>query len=379
LPFDPTKVAHNLRFERYVSDNSYQRPRLVSAGVVRRVYYTLRPLLPVPVRKYFQRVYLRGWDRRPFPNWPVDLSVEKILERFLVLSMKAKGLDEVPFIWYWPEGAQSCALMTHDVETTAGRDFCATLMDIDDEFGVKASFQIVPEERYKVAEGFLRSIRERGFEILVQDLNHDGYLYSDWHEFLRRAKLINQYGREYTARGFRAGVMYRNQEWYSELDFSYDMSVPNVAHLDPQPGGCCTVFPYFIGDMLELPVTTTQDYTLFHILRQSDISHWKRQARLILERHGLISFIVHPDYIMGRAHLQLYRDLLAYLSSLRAEENVWIALPGEVDGWWRARSRMTLVSEAGRWHIEGPQKERARIAYARVENDRVAYRLGTKS
>jgi len=379
LPFDPTKVVHNLRFERYVSNNSYQRSRLVSVGVVRTAYYTLRPLLPVPVRKYFQRVYLRGWDRRPFPNWPVDLSVEKILERFLVLSIKAKGLDEVPFIWYWPEGAQSCALMTHDVETTAGRDFCATLMDIDDEFGVKASFQIVPEERYKVAEDFLRSIRERGFEILVQDLNHDGYLYSDWHEFLRRAKLINQYGREYTARGFRAGVMYRNQEWYSELDFSYDMSVPNVAHLDPQPGGCCTVFPYFIGDMLELPVTTTQDYTLFHILRQSDISHWKRQARLILERHGLISFIVHPDYIMGRAHLQLYRDLLAYLSSLRAEENVWIPLPGEADSWWRARSRMALVSEAGRWHIEGPQKERARIAYARVENDRVMYRLGTKS
>jgi hypothetical protein len=379
LPFDPTKVADNLRFERYVLGNSYQRPRLLGMGAVRRAYYTLRPLLPVPIRRYFQRLYLRGWHQRPFPNWPVDLSVEKILERFLVLSMRAKGLDEVPFIWYWPEGAQSCVLMTHDVETALGRDFCATLMDIDDEFGVKASYQIVPEERYQVTEGLLSSIRERGFEILIQDLNHDGYLYSDWDEFLRRAKRINQYGREYGARGFRAGVMYRNQDWYSELDFSYDMSVPNVAHLDPQPGGCCTVFPYFIGDILELPVTATQDYTLFHILRQSDISHWKRQARLILERHGLISFIVHPDYITARAHQQLYRGLLTYLSSLRAQENVWVTLPGEVNSWWRARSRMTLVCEAGRWHIEGPQKERARIGYARVENDRIVYRLGTES
>jgi hypothetical protein len=139
------------------------------------------------------------------------------------------------------------------------------------------------------------------------------------------------------------------------------------------------VFPYFIGDMLELPVTTTQDYTLFHILGYSDISHWKRQVRLILERHGLISFIVHPDYIVARTAQQLYKDLLAYLCELRAEQNLWIALPGEVDSWWRARSQMTLVCEAGRWHIEGPQKERARIAYARIENDRVAYRLEIES
>jgi hypothetical protein len=300
-----------------------------------------------------------------------------ILERILVLSMKAKGLDEVPFIWYWPEGAQGCVLMTHDVETASGRDFCATLMNIDDEFGMKASFQIVPQERYAVAEGFLRSLRERGFEILVHDLNHDGYLYSDWNEFLRRAKLINQYGREYGARGFRAGVMYRNQDWYSELDFSYDMSIPNVAHLDPQAGGCCTVFPYFIGDLLELPLTTTQDYTLFHILKQTDIGHWMTQARLILERHGLVSFIVHPDYIVAPAAQQLYKDLLAYLRRLREEENVWITLPGEADNWWRARSQMILVCVTGRWHIEGPQKERARIAYARVENDRIAYHLET--
>ena len=378
LPFDPTKVADNLRFERYVADNSRQGSRLLAAGVVRRAYYTLRPLLPVSVRKYFQRVYFRGWRRRPFPNWPVDLSVEKILERILIVSMKAKGLDEVPFIWYWPQGAGGCVLMTHDVETASGRDFCAKLMDIDDEFGVKASYQVVPQKRYAVVESFLRSIRERGCEILVQDLNHDGYLYSDCDEFLRRAKLINQYGREYGARGFRAGVLYRNQDWYSALDFSYDMSIPNVAHLDPQTGGCCTVFPFFIGDILELPLTTTQDYTLLHILRQSDISHWKTQVRLILERHGLLSFIVHPDYIVARGAQQLYKDLLAYLCRLREEENVLLTLPGQADSWWRARSQMKLVCEAGRWHIEGPQRERARIAYARVENDQIAYRLGTE-
>jgi len=60
--------------------------------------------------------------------------------------------------------------------------------------------------------------------------------------------------------------MYRNGDWYDVFDFSYDMSVPNVAHLEPLRGGCCTVMPYFIGTILELPLTATQDYSLFHIL-----------------------------------------------------------------------------------------------------------------
>src|SRR5580700_9910875 len=100
-------------------------------------------------------------------------------------------------------------------------------------------------------------------------------------EFLRRAKHINLYGLKFGAEGFRSAVLYRNLDWYDALEFSYDMSVPNVAHLDPQQGGCCTVFPYFIGKVLELPVTATQDYSLFHILNDYSTSLWKRQISLI--------------------------------------------------------------------------------------------------
>ena len=40
--------------------------------------------------------------------------------------------------------------MTHDLETMRGRDFCATVMDLDDAYGIKASISIVPELRYEV-------------------------------------------------------------------------------------------------------------------------------------------------------------------------------------------------------------------------------------
>ena len=73
--------------------------------------------------------------------------------------------------------------------------------------------------------------------------------------------------------------MYREQQWFDAFDFSYDMSVPNVAHLEPQRGGCCTVMPYFVGDLLELPLTTVQDYSLFHILNDYSTACGKSRSR----------------------------------------------------------------------------------------------------
>ena len=228
-------------------------------------------------------------------------------------------------------------------------------------------------------ESFLDGLRRRGFEINVHDLNHDGHLFSDRELFFRRVDRINRYGRNYGAAGFRSAVLYRNPDWYEALDFAYDMSVPSVGHLDPQRGGCCSVMPFFIGKILELPVTTTQDYSLFHILNQYSIDLWKRQIDLITEKHGLVSFIVHPDYLLESRARDTYEALLAYLAELRSERKIWIALPGEVDRWWRERSQMRLIRRGNGWEIEGPGKERARIAYASLVGDSVVYRLEAPS
>ncbi len=52
-------------------------------------------------------------------------------------------------------------------------------MDIDDAYGMKSSFQVVPERRYEVTPAYLDSLNKRGFEVAVQDLNHDGRLYKN--------------------------------------------------------------------------------------------------------------------------------------------------------------------------------------------------------
>jgi hypothetical protein len=125
--------------------------------------------------------------------------------------------------------------------------------------------------------------------------------------------------------------------------------------------------------VLEIPVTVTQDYSLFHILGSYSTTLWEEQCRMILAGHGLISAIVHPDYIINKKSNNTYRRLLAHLSYLREKLFVWTALPGEINKWWRLRSQMTLVPDGAGWRIDGEGKERARIAYAHVVGGRLKY------
>lgn len=373
LPFDPDDLADNLRCERYTGQMRAEQTHFGGNAVIRAMYYLGRPAFPVHFRRILQRIRLQGGTHAPFPHWPVDRSVDRLFEELMKLVLKSRANAPVPFIWFWPEGAPAAAVVTHDVETEPGRDFCSQLMDMDDEFGFKSSFQIVPKKRYAVTQAFLDDIRRRGFEVNVHDLYHDGNLFRNREEFLHQAEKINDYVKKFDAEGFRSGALYRNLRWYDAFKFSYDMSVPNVGHLDAQTGGCCTIMPYFVGKILEIPVTATQDYSLFHILGSFSTTLWEEQCRMILAGHGLINVIVHPDYILNKKSNNVYRRLLGHLAYLREKLFVWATLPGEINKWWRTRSELKLVQDGQGWRIEGEGSERARIAYAHLIDGRLKY------
>jgi hypothetical protein len=380
LPFDLSEVITNLRRERYAVEKSGWLEQMTSTAAAQALYYALRPMLPVPLRKHLQRIRLRGWDRIPFPSWPIDDTVDRLMETSLALLLKNGGVDPIPFIWFWPDGRSSALIMTHDVESASGAEGCDALMDLDDEFGFKAAFQLIPEVDDGGAWSTVATrMRARGFEVNLHDLTHDGSLFRDRSLFVSRAAQINGYASAFQCRGFRSGAMYRQQDWFSELQVSYDMSVPNVAHLEPQRGGCCTVMPYFIGGVLELPLTTAQDYSLFHVIGDYSLRLWTRQIEAIVAKHGLLTFLAHPDYLADPRARRTYVDLLTYLSHLRGKLNLWCALPGDVDQWWRSRQGMKLVRAGESWRVVGPESARARVAWASLDADgRVVYRLGAE-
>ena len=232
------------------------------------------------------------------------------------------------------------------------------------------------EGSYPIPDAVLDKLAGRRIEVSIQDLHHNGNLYDDFDRFRLRARAINQYLRRYRARGFRSGRLYRNADWLSELDIAYDMSFPNVGRLDAQPGGCCSVFPYFISDILEIPLTTTQDYSLLHVIGDQIDRFVAEAEQMILAKHGLISILVHPDYSMKGEARKIYETLLGYLADLRERRNLWMALPQEIDRWWRQRARLEAGQARRRSReIQGQGREQARVAYAVMEAGRLVYKV----
>ena len=100
--------------------------------------------------------------------------------------------------------------------------------------------------------------------------------------------------------------------------------------------------PHFIENVLKLPVTMTQTDALFNILSGDSLDLWQRESSLITRNHGLLSFITHPDFNLEERARNTYAELLAHLARLRRQEEIWMALPGEVNRWWRERAGWRL-------------------------------------
>lgn len=368
VPFSIDQVADHLRLERYVDTAKSEWTQ-----VIHQIYYALRPAMPVGIRRHLQRAWLKRRVQGKFPHWPVDCTVDAFFSALMQRLAEADPKTPIPFIWFWPRGHSMCATMTHDVETENGLSSCQQLMDSDASFAIPSSFQLIPNARYNVTSIVLERFRNRGFEVNVHDWKHDGHLFESYQHFADAARNINEAALRFGSNGFRSGALYRNQDWLKALQVSYDMSVPNAAHFDPQPGGCCTVMPYFTGEILELPVTTTQDYSLFHVLNSYSTELWCEQIAAIQGQYGLASFIVHPDYLNSARAQKTYRLLLEHLSALRDKANIWIASPGEVNSWWRRRSEMSIVRSSRGWQIEGPDVDGAVLAYAAIVDGKLQY------
>ena len=51
-----------------------------------------------------------------------------------------------------------------------------------------------------------------------------------------------------------------------------------------------------------------------------------------------MSFLNHQDYVMQSRAQDIYKALLDSLNQFRVDRRVWVALPGEINHWWRERS-----------------------------------------
>jgi peptidoglycan/xylan/chitin deacetylase (PgdA/CDA1 family) len=300
----------------------------------RRLYYTLKPVLPRALIRYLRRSVSSGMQVG-FPlGWPAEPRYARfqwqVMRELLVWTAQAS----CSFRYFWPEGRRFAFVLTHDIETKEGQSFVRAVADLDESFGFRSSFNFVPE-RYRLDYTLIDELRERGFEIGVHGLKHDGKLFHSRSGFMARARRINRYLKEFGAVGFRAPLTHRNPEWMQALDVDYDLSFFDTDPFEPMPGGTMSLWPFVIGRFVELPYTLAQDHTLTAVLGETTPRVWVEKLDLIAEYRGMALVNTHPDYLLDDTTWKMYAGLLR---EVRDRGQYWHALPRQVADWWRTRA-----------------------------------------
>jgi hypothetical protein len=358
LPFDPSEAMLNLQSEAYRVVLSRSPMRIAKQGAL-RVYYAARPAIPRRGQIWMRQRVARVQGRVAFPRWPLETALHDLYE--LLFDLLADATDgPIPFIAPWPNGSEWAVVLTHDVETQVGHDQVHLMRRQEERHGLHSSWNFVPR-RYETDALLLDELRSRGFEIGVHGLYHDGRDLESETMLRRRLPEIRAWAEQWGAVGFRSPATHRDWRLMPLLGFDYDSSSPDTDPYEPQAGGCCSLFPFFNGDLVELPITLPQDHTLFVILGL-DEQMWIEKAEAIRDRGGMALLITHPDYMLGEDRLAAYDR---FLSFVRDAESAWHALPRDIAQWWRDRAASHLERTSEGWQVVGPARPHARVALSR--------------
>jgi hypothetical protein len=309
--------------------------------IIKNIFYFIKPLIPRRLQIYL-RSKLINRKRLKYTNvWPIDYSSKN-----------------PPADWNgWPEQKKFAVVLTHDVESKKGQGRCRLLAELEEKLGFRSSFNFVPE-RYQNSPALREYLMSRGFEVGVHGLNHDGSLYRTKEIFMNRALKINEYLKNWSAVGFRSPSMHHNLEWLHHLNIKYDASTFDTDPFEPQSDGVRTIFPFWVPNgtltdgYVELPYTLVQDFTLFILMKESNIKIWTEKVDWIANHGGMVLVNVHPDYIsfveynnvIDEFPVKLYADLLNYIKE-KYNNLYWGALPREIADFWYLNYRDNKISK----------------------------------
>jgi len=348
-------IAHRFLFgheelERVASRWVEQDMREAQLPRLFRLYYHLRPFIPIAVRQRLQRRRTTDADE----HWFLSRRYVNCLG-----EVAAKTPRPIRVIHPWPDKARSALVVTHDVETAEGLKNVDRIATIEEDTGVRSSWNIVPY-KYPLDTGLIRDLKDRGFEIGVHGYNHDGKLFKSKSIFRRRVAKINEAIDQFGAVGFRTPMVHRNLNWMQQLDIRYDSSCFDIDPYQSMPGGVGSIWPFLAGKFVELPYTLPQDHTLLVARVESLLATWQKKVKFIRKYDGMVLMLTHPDYLTRARDLAEYREFLEWAVEL---PHSWHALPSVVATWWRQRQASRIVTDYRmRTAVAGPAACRARVA-----------------
>ncbi len=295
------------------------------------IYNFVKPLLSRKVQIFLRRILIRYQMKKYKDIWPID-----------------EKAGNPPQGWSgWPDNKKFALVLTHDVDTAIGHARCLDLAMMEEQLGFRSSFNFVPL-KYVVSPEVRSTLEQRGFEVGLHGLYHDGKYYRSKEIFQERVHKINQYLKEWKCAGYRAPCMFHKLDWFHDLNIEYDASTFDNDPFEPYSAGVGTIFPFVVAcdetkrSYVELPYTLPQDFTLFVLMRMNSIDVWKRKLEWVIRHSGVVLVNTHPDYMnFGESKngtqeysARFYREFLTHIQMNYAGQ-YWHVLPKDLARFWR--------------------------------------------
>ena len=297
------------------------------------LYYLIRKLVPKSLRNNIRKFQKTVAQRNHRLGWPIENRYARFLWEIIIQLLISSQQEFITVKNFWPRDNNFALILTHDIESEKGQAFIQRVADLEEGLGFRSSINFVAEE-YPLNHQIISDLRNRGFEIGLHGLQHNNKLFSSKTNFSRQAIKINQILKQLEAVGFRSPSTIRQPEWMQELDIEYDLSFFDTDPWEPISGGTMSIWPFMLGNFVELPYTLVQDNTLVNVLNENTPRLWLEKVNFIEQYHGMALVNSHPDYLIQRNVWNVYEK---FLKAMQEKEQYWHALPREAAQWWRCR------------------------------------------
>jgi len=214
-------------------------------------------------------------------------------------------------------------ILTHDIDSAEGLQNLVThFLPIEEAAGARSTNFIVPCA-WKVDDGLVSAVVERGHDIGVHGYDHSNLTpFASPEERRRRLDAARPFAERHAVTGYRAPSLLRTRALLQDLAprYRYDSSIPTSGGLFPVPNnGCASARPFAIEGILELPLSMPRDGSLrFLGYSPDDIAGlWIDCADRIQRADGIVMLLTHCErrFSGNDAMLRAYRRFLEHVST----------------------------------------------------------------
>ena len=327
--FDIDKAISDIAGEMYLS----RRQPLTS-----RLWFNYQ-IIPAGLRARLARALCLGRridsNSTGFPDWPVDKSIEVL--RYLKNTAQPLSKDSP-----WPDGKKFAFCVSHDLESGHNLKDLQRLVDTDKSFGFKGCWNIVAlllESNGECAE----KLKSAGCEIGCHGYNHDNkFAFLSEEKMRARLEKCAVYIDRYQIKGFRSPSLLRSPGLMRQLAdyFEYDSSYPDtdIFSETTERNGCCEIRPFFINQMIELPITMPMDSSMLFAGcdHKEMLQIWLKKLGWLKERQGMALINVHchqPFSLNGK----VYDAYAKLLETVAKDRDCWVASCADIAEYWCRR------------------------------------------